>query len=90
MVIPEDLNLDRILCIKTEGVLRQDFTVAYNKKLYQIKDNIRAKNVTVEEMLDGKIVITSNGVSLAYIVTCVIAMLVKCLYKHVYLYYACI
>ncbi|KJU83735.1 hypothetical protein MBAV_004069 [Candidatus Magnetobacterium bavaricum] len=40
-VIPEGLNLDRILCIKTERVLRQDFTVAYNKKLYQIKDNIK-------------------------------------------------
>ena len=32
------MNLDRILCIKTERTLRNDFTVAHNGTLYQIQD----------------------------------------------------
>ena len=39
--------LDRILSIKTDRTLRNDFTIAHDKKLYQIKNNIRAKKVTV-------------------------------------------
>ena len=55
--MPKGIDLDRILCIKTEHALRNDFTVAHNKKLYQILDNIRAKNVLVEEYVDGSMVI---------------------------------
>ena len=40
--IPKGIDLDRILCVKTERALRKDFTVAHNKKLYQILDNVRA------------------------------------------------
>jgi len=51
--IPKDIDLDKILCIKTERALRNDFTVIHDKKLYQIKDNINAKKVIVEEHIDG-------------------------------------
>ena len=34
-------------------MLRNDFTVAYNGKLYQIEDNVNAKKVTVEERTNG-------------------------------------
>ena len=51
--IPKGIELDRMLCIKTKRVLRNDFTIAYNGKLYQIEDNVRAKDVTVEERIDG-------------------------------------
>lgn len=34
--IPQGLDLDQILCKKTLHVLRNDFTVAHDKKLYQI------------------------------------------------------
>ena len=54
--IPKGVDLDRILCIKEEHVLRNDFTVAYDKKLYQIENNIRAKKVMVEEKIDGSII----------------------------------
>ncbi|MDP3296152.1 MAG: hypothetical protein Q8N09_00920 [Thermodesulfovibrionia bacterium] len=44
------------MCIKTERALRNDFTVAHNGKLYQIKDNVKAKKVVVEERIDGSII----------------------------------
>lgn len=58
--------LDTILSIKTERALRNDFTIAHNKKLYQIKSNIRAKKVTVEERTDGTRRIIHNGHQLRY------------------------
>jgi hypothetical protein len=58
--------LDTILSIKTDRSLRNDFTVAHNKKLYQIKSNIRAKKVTVEERTDGTMRIIHNSQKLEY------------------------
>ena len=59
-------SLNRILSIKTDRSLRNDFTVAHNKKLYQIKSNIRAKKVTVEERTDGTLCILHNDQKLRY------------------------
>jgi len=59
--IPKRYDLDRTLCIKTERALRNDFTVAHNRTLYQIQDNLRAHRVTVEERLDGSLRITHQG-----------------------------
>lgn len=58
--------LDTILSIKTDRSLRNDFTIAHNKKLYQIKNNIQAKKVTVEERTDGTMRIIHNGQRLKY------------------------
>jgi hypothetical protein len=58
--------LDTILSVKTERALRNDFTIAHNKKLYQIKSNIRARKVTVEERTDGTMRIIYNGQRLKY------------------------
>jgi len=58
--------LDTILSIKTDRSLRNDFTIAHNKNLYQIKSNIRAKKLTVEERTDGTMRITHNGQQLKY------------------------
>ena len=55
--IAKNVNLDRILCIKTERMLRNDFTIINNNKRYQILDNIRAKTVMIEERTDGSMVI---------------------------------
>lgn len=54
--IPKGIDLDRILCVKTERALRNDFTVAHDKKLYQVLDNIRAEKVMVEERIDGSMI----------------------------------
>ena len=51
------VKLEEILCIKTERTLRNDFTVAHNKKLYQIEDKVRGTRVIVQERLDGSLVI---------------------------------
>jgi transposase len=59
-------ELDRILCMKEERTLRNDFTVMHNSKLYQIENVTRAKKVMVEERLDGALHITHNGQELEY------------------------
>ena len=53
--IPSRLDLNQILCVKADRALRNDFTVAYQGKLYQIEDHIRASKVKVHERLDGSI-----------------------------------
>jgi hypothetical protein len=64
--LPKGVNLDRILCKKTEHALRNDFTVAHDKKLYQIENNIRAKRVTVEERIDGSMLIRHRNTALKF------------------------
>ena len=56
--LPKGLNLDTMLCIKAERTLRNDFTVAHNKKLYQIEDRTRASKVIVHEQINGSLKIT--------------------------------
>ncbi len=64
--LPKDIDLNKILCKKTECALRNDFTVAYEKKLYQIENNIRAKKVIVEERTDGSMLIRHKGAILKF------------------------
>jgi len=59
-------ELNRILSIRNKRALRNDFTVTHNKKLYQIKDNIRTKAVMVEDRTDGSMLMTHNGQRLRY------------------------
>jgi hypothetical protein len=64
--IPKGLNLDSIFCMKTERALRNDFTVAHNRKLYQIEEKIRASKVIVQDRLDGSVVITYKEIPLTF------------------------
>jgi ribosome maturation protein Sdo1/transposase len=64
--IPQGVDLDGILCIKTERVLRNDSTIAHRSKLYQILDKTDARKVMVKEMINGKMEITHDDVSLRY------------------------
>ena len=64
-LLPE-MDIDSHLCVKTDRVLRNDFTVAHRKKLYQIISKTRAKKVTVEERVTGRIIISYKGESLGY------------------------
>ena len=64
--LAKGLKVDNILCVKATRALRNDFTVAYNRKLYQIEDPIRAARVKVHERLDGSIVILAKDRSLRY------------------------
>ncbi|MBF0556751.1 MAG: hypothetical protein HQK96_19725, partial [Nitrospirae bacterium] len=58
--------IKRILCIKTERILRNDFTIAYDNKLYQVMDKIKADKVIVEKWLDGTLAISHKDILLKY------------------------
>lgn len=64
--LPKTIDLDKVLCKKTEHTLRNDFTVAHDKKLYQIENNIRAQKVTVEEKTDGSMLMLHRGAPLKF------------------------
>jgi len=64
--LPQGIELDRILSVKTPRALRNDFTVAHGGRLYQIEDNIRAKEVIVEERTDGRMYIMHKDRVLRY------------------------
>ena len=59
--VPRGLRLGDVLCIKGKRALRNDFTVAYNRRLYQVEDPIRASHVMVYEGLDGSIRLKHKG-----------------------------
>ena len=64
--IPREVNLDKILCIKTNRTVRNDCTIAHDKKLYQIEEPIGSKKVMIEERINGKMLIMCQGKSLRY------------------------
>ena len=64
--VPEDIDLDSKLCIKNQRVLRNDYTVAYGGKFYQVLVRTNAKKVTVEERISGKICVSYKGKQLKH------------------------
>jgi hypothetical protein len=64
--LPTGINLDKIFCVKTVHVLRNDFTVAHKGRLYQIEDSLSVKEVVVEERADGSMLITYKDSSLKF------------------------
>jgi transposase-like protein len=60
------VNLDEILCIKTKRTLRNDFTVAHNRKLYQVEDKVNTSKVMVQDRMDGSIHITDKNRALRF------------------------
>jgi hypothetical protein len=64
--LPAGLQLDKILSVKTPRALRNDFTVVHEGKLYQVEDNIRSKEVVMEERINGSLFITYKGRPLRY------------------------
>ncbi len=63
---PCSRELDRLLCIREERAVRNDFTIAHHGTLYQLAQATRAKTVTVVERLDGTLHITYKGQELRY------------------------
>jgi len=58
--LPKDLDLNRYLCIKTERTVRNDNTISYEGKMYQIEEAVISRKVTVEEKIDGSMHIRTN------------------------------
>jgi transposase len=63
---PLGADLDAILCIKTERTIRNDNTISYDGKLYQIKDRTSSKKVVVQERIDTTLRIMLKGVALTF------------------------
>jgi hypothetical protein len=61
-----EMDLEAILCIKEERVVRNDYTVMYGGHLYQIDGEIGGKKVAVEEGWEGRIRIRYQGRMLRY------------------------
>ncbi len=59
-------QLERILCIKTEHVVRNDHTVMHERNLYQIEVPTTAKKVMVADRPDGTRYITDKKRKLAF------------------------
>lgn len=64
--VPKSVRLERVLCRKTERVLRNDYTVAHDGKLYQVEERTRARRVVVEERLDGTMAIVHKDRSFRF------------------------
>jgi transposase len=64
--LPRGIDLDAILCLKTERTLRNDFTVAHNHKLYQIEEATKASKVIVQDRMDGSMRMTYQGRALRF------------------------
>ena len=65
--LPKGLKLDKVLCIRTVRTVRNDNTIGHNRKLYQLKEAFPKKSkVTVEERVDGSMLITHKEVSIKY------------------------
>jgi transposase len=58
--------LEKTLRIKTLRTLRNDFTVVHEKQWYQIEEHLRAKEVIIEQRLDGAVEITHHGRPVRY------------------------
>jgi len=59
--VSKGLNLQRILCIKTERTVRNDFTLAHDRKLYQIEEAVKTKKAMIEEYTDGSMALWCQG-----------------------------
>jgi transposase len=64
--LPKDFNLDSILCIKNDRTVKNDNTIGYKGKLYQLLEHVGTKRITVRENLDGTMQLLGNGGSLKY------------------------
>ena len=64
---PRDRELKQILSIQEKRVVRNDFTIRYGTKLYQILDSGKKfKEVMTQERTDGKLYLVHEGRELAY------------------------
>jgi hypothetical protein len=63
---PARRDLDRSLCIKTTRCLRHDWTGAHHGQHYQVRSNVRAIHVIVEDRADGTMWMTCIGRPLTY------------------------
>jgi hypothetical protein len=64
--VDERIDLDEILSVQSERVLRNDRTVMHQNRWYQILTKTRAERVVVCEYLNGRMVIKYDRTPLVY------------------------
>lgn len=64
--VDERIDVDEILSVQSEHVLRNDRTVMHQKRWYQVLTKTRAQRVKVCEYLNGRMAIKYDRTSLAY------------------------
>lgn len=64
--VPAGLDLNQVLCLKTQRRLNADSTVQHEGRVYLVEDRIKAQTVTVLQHLDGSIQLYGHNRSLSY------------------------
>jgi hypothetical protein len=64
--VPAQLDLNGVLCLKTQRRLNADSTVIHQGKVYLVEERVSAQTVTVEQWLDGSLHLRHQGRSLRY------------------------
>ena len=64
--VPTRLDLDTVLCQKTQRRLNADSTVQHEGQVYLVQDRLKAQTVMVHQRLDGSIHLWCHNRSLSY------------------------
>ena len=64
--VPARLDLDTVLCLKTQRRLNADSTVQHDGQVYLVEDRLKAQTVMVHQRLDGSIHLRCHNRSLSY------------------------
>jgi hypothetical protein len=64
--VPKGIRLERILCIKEARVVKNDYTVSYEGKFYQIINHVSRKRISIEKRLDNTIWLYEGNQRLKY------------------------
>ena len=64
--LPEAIDLDAVLSIRTTRRVRNDGTIMHERALYEILDPVRPTTVVAEERLNGRLYLTHAGRRLHY------------------------
>jgi hypothetical protein len=64
--VPARLDLNGVLCLKTQRRLNADSTVIHQGKVYLVEQRVQAQTVMVEQRLDGSLHLRHQGRSLRY------------------------
>lgn len=68
-MIPDNIDLDTILCIREKRTIRKDWTIRQNNRFYQITkvpSGLRPKYVWVEKRINGKMFMMYKGFYLSF------------------------
>lgn len=63
---PKGIRIERVLCIKEDRVVRNDSTVSYEGKHYQIMNQVKSKKISIEQRLDNSLWLYDGNQCLKY------------------------